>query len=99
EPVYIYRLQAAVTPPATGQIDVPIKQWVALPAPPNWSTQGLPYTFKHVTPSYHPPSGRIYFTGGDYSGAIVNGVGQSDSYRQETWSLSIKDKYAAPTDL
>jgi hypothetical protein len=70
---------------------------VALPAPPNWSTQGLPSTFKHVTPSYHPPSGRIYFTGGDYAGTVSGDAGTVQSYRQETWSLSISERFAGGT--
>src|SRR5262249_30011460 len=69
EDVSIYRLASGIPPP-TGQIPLPLKQWVALPAPQKWSTQGLPYEFKHVTPSYHPPSGRIYFTGGDHTGPV-----------------------------
>jgi hypothetical protein len=55
---------------------------------------------KHVTPAYHPPSGRIYFNGGDYAGPISNGgsVGTAGSYRQETWSLSITERFANPND-
>ena len=72
---------------------------MAIPAPQQWSTQGLPYSFKHVTPSYHPPSARIYFTGGDYAGPTSGGIGTVDSYRQETWSLSLAEKMAQPSDL
>jgi hypothetical protein len=47
-----------------------------------------------------PPSGRIYFNGGDYAGPTSNGgsVGTTDSYRQETWSLSIAARFASPSD-
>src|SRR5262249_21157193 len=93
EDVYIYRLASGIPPP-TGQIPLPLKQWVALPAPQKWSTQGLPYEFKHVTPSYHPPSGRIYFTGGDHTGPVSD----VDSYRQDTWSLSLAERFAGGTD-
>lgn len=38
---------------------------------------------KHITPAYCPDDDRVYFNGGDHSG---------DSYRQETFSLSIIER-------
>ncbi|MDO8471198.1 MAG: Ig-like domain-containing protein [bacterium] len=73
-----------------GQIKIPLNQWVALRAPYPYSTQGIPSANKHVTGAYHPPSGRIYFEGGDYAGKH----GSTQSYRQETWSLSIAERFA-----
>ncbi len=70
-----------------GSIDVPLKQWVALAAPDDG--KGI-FGGKHVTPAYCPLNGRIYFTGGDYSGP----GGFEQSYRQETYSLSIAERFA-----
>jgi hypothetical protein len=80
---------------STNQVNLPLKQWVALAAPPPDSGKGIPSGNKHVNAAYHPPSGRIYFTGGDYAG----GSGfVTQSYRQETWSLSIAERLATPSD-
>jgi hypothetical protein len=68
---------------------------VALAAPPEWSGSGIPAGSKHVSAAYHPPSGRIYFTGGDYAG---DKRFSTESYRQETWSLSIAERVANPSN-
>ena len=89
----------SVTPPPAptpstsgllGQISIPLNKWIALRAPYPYSSQGITSANKHVTGSYHPPSGRIYFEGGDYAGKH----GNTGSYRQETWSLSIAERFA-----
>jgi hypothetical protein len=95
------RMVADVTPAPTPsssarQIDIPLRTWVALPAPPGGSGTGIPSANKHVTAAFHPPSGRIYFTGGDYAGG--HGF-DTDSYRQETWSLSLAERLGNPSDV
>ena len=80
---------------SSSQIDIPLRQWVALAAPPEWSGTGIPAGSKHVSAAYHPPSGRIYFTGGDYAG---DKRFSTESYRQETWSLSIAERVADPSN-
>ncbi|MBI2232593.1 MAG: DNRLRE domain-containing protein [Candidatus Aenigmarchaeota archaeon] len=94
ENVFIYRLSSNASSTTTGQIDIPSKTWIALDAPWPFSNKGIPPTNKHVSPAYHPPSGRIYFNGGDYAG----GGSYDNSYRQETWSLSIAERFANKTD-
>lgn len=82
----------------SGQINIPLKQWVALAAPGLWPPVGLSYGLKHVTPAYHPPSGRIYFNGGDYTnGDPVYNADQS--YQQQTHSLSIAERFADPNNV
>jgi hypothetical protein len=71
------------------QIDIKPGVWHALAAPEPGKGPSGP--IKHLTPAYHPPSGRIYFTGGDYRGRVID----LQSYRQETWSLSIAERWAA----
>ena len=68
--------------PPGAPISVPEKQWIPLLLPPEG--KGLARMCKHVTPAFSPLTNRIYFTGGDY-------VGQS--YRQETWSLDIAERW------
>jgi hypothetical protein len=87
--------QAPTPSVPTTQIDIPLKQWVALAAPPAESGKGIPSGNKHVNAAYHPPSARIYFTGGDYAGG---GGFPTDSYRQETWSLSIAERFGNVSD-
>ncbi len=94
ENVFIYKSPSNATPAPTGQIDIPSKTWIALDAPLPFSNKGIPPTNKHVSPAYHPPSGRIYFNGGDYAG----GGPYDNSYRQETWSLSIAERFANKSD-
>ncbi len=55
--------------------------------------RGIPFGMKHTASAYHPRSGRIYFTGGDFSGLQHDG-----SYRQETFSLDVATRYGAPTN-
>lgn len=50
---------------------------------------------KHVTGAVHPPSGRIYFVGGDYRS---KGNRVSQSYVQEGWSLDLRARAAARND-
>jgi hypothetical protein len=74
-------------------ITIPVKQWVALTMPDRGF--GIPGTgMKHVTAAYNPTNGRIYFVGGDYQGS----GDFYDSYRQETWSLSIADRFNGGTN-
>src|SRR5262249_43236331 len=94
-PPILLASQAPASPSSTSQVSIPLKQWVALAAPPPNSGKGIPSVSKHVNAAYHPPSGRIYFTGGDYSGGAGMVTG---SYRQETWSLSIPERLAARND-
>lgn len=58
------------------------------PAAPPWG-RGM----KHVSGAFCPDNGRIYFVGGDYPGPQW-----PDSYRQETWSLSVADRIANPNN-
>jgi hypothetical protein len=80
-------------PPApSGPIEIPARTFVALGLPAR--DAGIPgLGMKHVTWTFHPPSGRLYATGGDYSG-----VGFQQSYRQETWSLSLAERWADRTN-
>jgi hypothetical protein len=94
-PPVVAASEAPAPSSSTNQVNLPVKQWVALAAPAPDSGKGIPSSNKHVTAAYHPPSGRIYFTGGDYAGG--SGI-VTQSYRQETWSLSIAERLAAPSD-
>jgi len=104
--IYIWKLTirlgvlffiVAITQPGmvlAGSVDIPLKQWIAIEVPE--SGKGVFYGdsvengMKHVTPAYSPLDGRIYFVGGDYSGP----GGFYQSYRQETYSLSIAERFA-----
>lgn len=68
-------------------------QWAALPLASSGAHGGLPGSLKHVSPGYNPVDHRIYFTAGDYTG-----VSATSSYRQETWSLSLADRIADPSN-
>jgi hypothetical protein len=48
---------------------------------------------KHITGTWDPDNGRLYFTGGDYAGEAPF-TGFTDSYRQETYSLSLSEGFA-----
>lgn len=74
-------------------ISLPSHQWLALPLPATAAKGGLPGSLKHVSPGYNPVDHRFYFTAGDYSGSTA-----SSSYRQETWSLSLKERLADPSN-
>lgn len=78
--------QPAPPPPPAGPIHVPLRQWIALKMPPQGAIPGVS---KHVTGAFNPDDGRIYFTGGDYGGPVY-----LDSYRQETYSLSLAARWA-----
>ena len=71
------------------QITLPTDRWqaVLLPNELSAASGALPGNIKHTTPGFDPVDGRIYFTAGDYT----NTGGASSSYRQETWSLYLKD--------
>src|SRR5262245_5327473 len=58
--------------------------------PPTQEGTGVALQTKHVTWTYHPPSGRLYSVGGDFSGA---------SYRQDTYSLSLADRWASKANV
>lgn len=103
--VWVYRpkvadASAAVAtppgPPTAGPMTIPTRTFVALDGPEDG--KGIPVKFgmKHLTGAIHPPSGRIYFIGGDYrSRAHADG---SQSYNQEVWSLSVADRWAGGSD-
>jgi hypothetical protein len=74
------------------RIDVPVKQWVALTMPEKG--KGPTGPLKHLTAAVNPDNGRIYMTGGDYDGLQFS----QQSYRQETWSLSLAERWANRTD-
>lgn len=79
---------AAPPPPSAERIAIPIKQWVALSMPSKG--KGPMGPLKHLTASFNPDNGRIYFVGGDYNGLQFT----QQSYRQETWSLSLAERWA-----
>lgn len=103
--VYLYRYlptpiqtaPATSQPTTTSQIALSIDgTWRAFPlSDVQYAKGSIPGTTKHISPGYNPSDGRIYLTAGDYS---VAGTGASSSYRQETWSLSLKDRASAPDD-
>ncbi|HUG35826.1 MAG TPA: hypothetical protein VML54_02680 [Candidatus Limnocylindrales bacterium] len=78
-------------PAAPARIDIPAQQWVALDMP--LERHGITGGVKHVTGTLNPDNGRLYFTGGDYRGAQFG-----NSYRQETWSFSIAERWASRGD-
>jgi hypothetical protein len=68
--------------------DLPVNTFVALQMP--GLGRGIPGEgMKHVTWAHNPRNGRLYATGGDYSGESFQ-----QSYRQETWSLSVAERWA-----
>lgn len=73
---------------SVARIDIPIRQWIALRMPVRGA---IPGGMKHVTPSYNPDNGRIYFTGGDFGMPPA-----IDSYRQDTYSLSLLERWSNP---
>jgi hypothetical protein len=77
--------------PSSSLIDIPAGQWTALSLPD--IGKGISVS-KHVTGEFNPNNKLLYFTGGDYSGS----GGYMQSYRQETWSLSIADRFSS-TDI
>ncbi|OYV62869.1 MAG: hypothetical protein B7X03_03935, partial [Parcubacteria group bacterium 21-58-10] len=93
-------LAGAYVPPAAAgtPINVPVGQWTALATPDRNS--GVYYGrnsydgMKHVSIELDPTNGRLYFEAGDYSGAS----GFAQSYQQETWSLSLSDRLADPSN-
>lgn len=78
-------------PPAP-RIDIPLKQWVTLEMPARG--HGPMGPIKHLTAAYNPDDGRLYMTGGDYEGSNFD----QQSYRQETWSLSLAERWANRAD-
>jgi hypothetical protein len=83
-----------VPPPVSpSTLTIQAGQWTAVPLPADAGKGGIPGTVKHVSPGYNPSDGRLYFTAGDYPSNF--GL---ESYRQETWSLSVKDRLADPTN-
>jgi hypothetical protein len=72
---------------AAALIDLPLRTFVALELPR--PGVGIPGTgMKHVTWAHNPRNNRLYAVGGDYSGTSFE-----DSYRQETWSLSLTERW------
>lgn len=74
-----------------GRVDIPLKQWVGLEMP--LRGRGPMGPIKHLTAAHNPDDGRIYMTGGDYRGTEFD-----QSYRQETWSLSLGERWASRAD-
>ncbi|OHA83365.1 MAG: hypothetical protein A2937_03500 [Candidatus Yonathbacteria bacterium RIFCSPLOWO2_01_FULL_47_33b] len=73
------------------QIDIPSGVFVALDRPDRG--RGVSGLTKHTTWAHNPIDGRMYQTGGDFAGS----VGQS-SYQQESYSISIAERFANKTD-
>lgn len=69
------------------RISIPARQWIALAMPE--LGKGPTGEIKHVTAAVNPSNGRIYMTGGDFPG-----LQYQQGYRQETWSLSIAQRWA-----
>jgi hypothetical protein len=93
EDVYFYKLSGEAmllppSPPRGSRIALPLKQWVALSLPARYRGGA-----KHITGTWDPDNGRLYFTGGDYAGEAPF-TGFTDSYRQETYSLSLAERFA-----
>jgi len=74
-------------------IDVPTRVWAALAVPE--AGHGPTEDMKHITGALNPDNGRIYFTGGDYANGREY---DAQSYRQETWSLSLEERWKNRTD-
>jgi hypothetical protein len=70
-----------------GWIDMPLKQWIALDLPN--SNPSLNNGLKHWNGAFDPDNKRIYFMGGDHFGPPYG-----ESYRQETYSFSIAERFA-----
>ena len=71
------------------QIDIPTQKWVAVPMPS--SNQGFPNSIgKHLNWTYNPGDQRIWGMGGDF-----NTAPQASSYRQEVYSFSLAERFAA----
>lgn len=81
----------AQTPAPDSRIDIPLKRWIALEIPV--AGKGPSGPMKHVTGAHNPDDGRLYYTGGDYAGREFE-----QSYRQETWSLSLAERWAQRSD-
>jgi hypothetical protein len=76
----------------TGAIDLPANTFVAIELPERG--QGIPgLSMKHVTWAHNPLNDRLYAVGGDYAGLAFE-----QSYRQETWSLSLAERWAKRAD-
>ena len=73
-----------------GQIDIPTGVFMAVQLP--YRGQGIGYN-KHVTLAWNPLDGRLYSVGGDFGG-----LAHEQSYRQDMFSLSIKDKWDDKTN-
>lgn len=71
--------------------DLPVNTFVALEVPPRG--KGIPDAMKHVTWAFNPTDNRLYAVGGDYGGTAFEA-----SYRQETWSLSLAERWAHRSD-
>ncbi len=81
-----------VAPVLGGLADLPVNTFVALQMP--GLGQGIPgQGMKHVTWAFNPENSRLYATGGDYEGEPYQ-----QSYRQETWSLSLAERWANRVD-
>ena len=92
------------TPTSTSSImptsiaNIPVGKWIAVKTPAR--NKGIFYGdstydgMKHVSIALDPLNGRLYFEGGDYSGAS----GFHQSYQQETWSLDLAARLSDPTN-
>jgi hypothetical protein len=75
---------------ARERIPMAARQWIALAMPE--IGKGPAGGIKHVTANVNPSNGRIYLIGGDYNGSQFE-----QSYRQETWSVSLLERWAGGT--
>ena len=78
-------------PPPSGQINIPLNTWVAVPAGEVGEAACPNGGCKHMRLAYNSQNGRIYFNGGDYSGpsGIQSGRNETFSYDipTDTWTL------------
>lgn len=83
------------TPTPTAPIPLPLRQWVALDLPDAGKgiSGGPSGAIKHISMTLNPDNGRLYFAGGDYFGHSFE-----NSYRQETWSLSLAERFGDKTN-
>ncbi len=88
-----YLTAGVVTAPVPGALPgLANNKFVALAMPP--PGRGIPGRgMKHVTWAFNPRNHRLYATGGDYDGERYQ-----QSYRQETWSLSLAERWTNRAD-
>lgn len=88
-PFALALILSLATPAVAQQITLPTGIWTAVRAP-GFISSGL----KHMTGALNPDNGRLYWVGGDHGGAPFTVPERNQSYRQETYSLSLAEKMA-----